>query len=82
MPLVTTPLKHRRNIVAKQRYKTAHLFLKNVTELGEMFDLNRDTVRRRLNAYQVKPHKKEKGINVYVVREAAEAIIAYEARED
>ncbi|MFW9651211.1 hypothetical protein V3H25_22570 [Vibrio parahaemolyticus] len=64
--------------MAKQRYKTAHLFLKNVTELGEMFDLNRDTVRRRLNKYQVKPHKVEKGINVYVVREAAEAIIALE----
>ncbi|WP_049544731.1 hypothetical protein [Vibrio nigripulchritudo] len=67
--------------MAKQRYKTAHLFLKNVTELGEMFDLNRDTVRRRLNAYQVKPHKKEKGVNVYVVKEAAEAIIIHEVRE-
>lgn len=67
--------------MAKQRYKTAHLFLKNVTELGQIFDLNRDTVRRRLNAYQVKPHKKEKGVNVYVVREAAEAILAMESKE-
>jgi len=67
--------------MAKKRYKTAHLFLKNVTELGEMFDLNRDTVRRRLNKYQVKPYKVEKGINVYVVREAAEAIISLERME-
>ncbi|ODS09718.1 hypothetical protein [Vibrio scophthalmi] len=66
--------------MAKQRYKTAHLFLKNVTELGEMFDLNRDTVRKRLRASQVKPHKTEKGINVYVVKEAAEAIIGCEEK--
>lgn len=64
--------------MAKQRYKTAHLFVKNVTELGEIFDLNRDTVRKRLRAFQVKPHKIEKGINVYVVKEAAEAIVGCE----
>ncbi|HHY0432759.1 TPA: hypothetical protein ACVU44_004730 [Vibrio parahaemolyticus] len=68
--------------MAKQRYKTAHLFLKNVTELGEIFDLNRDTVRRRLKRCQVKPFKTEKGVNVYVMREAAEAILASELRGD
>lgn len=66
--------------MANQLYKTAHLFLKNVTELGEMFDLNRDTVRKRLRAYQVKPHSKEKGVPVYVVKEAAEAIISMELK--
>lgn len=66
--------------MANQLYKTAHLFLKNVTELGEMFDLNRDTVRKRLRAYQVKPYSKEKGVPVYVVKEAAEAIISVELK--
>ncbi|OED68892.1 hypothetical protein A165_02505 [Vibrio tasmaniensis ZS-17] len=66
--------------MANQLYKTAHLFLKNVTELGEIFDLNRDTVRKRLRAYQVKPHSKEKGVPVYIVKEAAEAIISVEIK--
>ncbi|MEI2421912.1 hypothetical protein V6O07_16670, partial [Arthrospira platensis SPKY2] len=64
--------------MAKKIYDTAQLHLKNVTELGEIFDLHRDTVRRRLKAYDVKPHRQQAGVNVYVLKEAAEAIVKYD----
>ncbi|KLV03295.1 hypothetical protein ABT56_20210 [Photobacterium aquae] len=67
--------------MAKKRYQTAQNHLRNVTELGEMFDLNRDTVRKRLSAKCIQPFAKHRGVNVYIVREAAEAIIEYELRE-
>ncbi|MCF9489601.1 hypothetical protein J8B38_22695 [Vibrio parahaemolyticus] len=67
--------------MAKKIYQTAHNHLKNITELGEVFDLHRDTVRRRLSAYGVKPYGLNGGVNVYIVKEAAEAIIAHELAE-
>ncbi|EWM34551.1 hypothetical protein D043_5206 [Vibrio parahaemolyticus EKP-021] len=69
------------NRMAKKIYQTAHNHVRNVTELGDMFELHRDTVRRRLSSYGVKPSGQSKGVNVYIVREAAEAIIAYELAE-
>ncbi len=67
--------------MAKKIYQTAHNHVRNVTELGDMFELHRDTVRRRLSSYGIKPSGQSKGVNVYIVREAAEAIIAYELAE-
>lgn len=64
--------------MARKMYQTAHKFTVNMTELGEMFDLHRDTVRRRLSAFGVKPYGQNVGVNVYIVREAAEAIISHE----
>ncbi|EIN4364612.1 hypothetical protein LPJ47_004567 [Vibrio parahaemolyticus] len=67
--------------MARKMYQTAHNFTANMTELGEMFDLHRDTVRRRLLAYGVKPHGQNIGVKVYIVREAAEAIISHELKD-
>lgn len=60
------------------RYDTAHHYLYNITELGKMFDLSRDTVRRRLNKFKVISRETKSGNPVYVLREAAQAILAFE----
>ena len=62
----------------KITYKTAQLYTHNITELGKMFDMSRDTVRRRLSAMQVTPHCIKKGTPVYVLADAAVAIINFE----
>lgn len=67
--------------MAKKIYQTAHKHVRNITELGDMFETHRDTVRRRLKAHDVKPYSQSKGVNVYVVKEAAEAILACEFAE-
>ncbi len=59
-------------------YKTAQKYTYNITELGKMFDMSRDTVRRRLIAMDVKPKCVEKGTPVYILIDAAAAIINYE----
>lgn len=64
--------------MTRKVYQTAHNHLRNITELGDMFDLNRDTVRRRLTAHNVQPFRQVKGVNVYIVKEAAAAIVAHE----
>lgn len=63
---------------AKRKYKTAQLYTFNITELGKMFDMSRDTVRRRLTAMQVAPRDIKKGHSVYILAEAAVAIINFE----
>lgn len=61
-----------------KRYDTADQYTYNITELGKMFDISRDTVRRRLHQFSVKPHGNKAGNPVYVLRDAAMAIIMIE----
>ncbi len=62
------------------KYDTADQYLYNITELGKMFDLSRDTVRRRLSKFKVISPEAKSGNAVYVLREAAQAILAFEDR--
>jgi len=47
----------------------------NISQLAELFDLDRATVRKRLRSASVEPVASEKGINRYSSAEAAAAIL-------
>lgn len=62
-------------------YNSAVNYVYNITELAQIFDLSRDTVRRRLRQFAVQPFGKKSGSPVYVLKEAALAMSEYEGQE-
>ncbi|WP_018692291.1 DUF1441 family protein [Algicola sagamiensis] len=59
-----------------QDTQTDDNFLWNLTQIGRAFELNRDTVRKRLVQAGLKSAKTEKGIPLYSLAQAAEAVFA------
>lgn len=62
-------------------YNSAVNYVYNITELAQIFDLSRDTVRRRLRQFSVQPFGKKSGSAVYVLKEAALAMSEYESQK-
>ena len=53
-------------------------YLYNLSQLGEIFDINRSTVRKKLLSKGVQPFAIEGGVPVYILAEAAFAIAVTE----
>jgi len=59
-------------------FKKKHRYTYNISELSKMFGLSRNTVRKRLQLKNIIPHEKLNGAPVYVLFDAAKAIVYFE----
>lgn len=64
--------------MAKKIYETEKSFQLNISQLADMFGVDRKTVRKRLAYVGTKPSGKKSGSNVYTISDAAIAIVSFD----
>ncbi len=64
--------------MAKKIYETDRAFQFNISQLADIFGIDRKTVRKRLKYVGLKPSGKKSGTDVYTLSDAAIAIVSFE----
>ncbi len=66
--------------MAKKIYETEKSYKFNISQLSEIFGMDRKTIRRRLNFAEVKPIMNASGAKHYTLLDASIAIMSFEKR--
>jgi len=64
--------------MAKKIYETEKSYKFNISQLSEIYGMDRKTIRRRLNYAGVKPGLNASGAKLYTLLDASIAIMSFE----